>query len=284
MEKPIISFPFLGENFVLNPRSSINVFGFEIYLYGIIIAVGFILAVIYAIKRAPEFGLTEDNIIDMLIVTVPTAIVGARLYYVIFDFDSYRADNFIDMLGKIVNIRNGGLAIYGGIIFAVTAVLLFCRAKKIPAGKMLDIGGFGLLIGQAVGRWGNFINREAYGAQTDVFCKMGLTYQNGTTIYVHPTFLYESLWNTMGFILLHIYSKRHKKTFDGQFFAMYAAWYGFGRFWIEWLRLTTDSLLLIDTPSFKLPISVCVAFLSFICAVGYLIYELNKNKNLNSEL
>lgn len=278
MTEPIISFPMFGENFMLNPPTGIEIFGLKIYFYGIIIATGFILAVAYALWRCRDFGLTQDNILDMLIVTVPIAIIGARLYYVVFDFDLYRSDSLIETLKKIVNIRNGGLAIYGGIIFAVITVIIFCRVKKINLGKMLDIGSFGLLIGQMIGRWGNFINREAFGAVTDVPWKMGLTYPNGQTIYVHPTFFYESAWNFIGFILLHIYSKKHK-TYGSQIFAMYAAWYGFGRFWIEWLRVNTDSLLLIDTPGFKLPISVCVAAVSFIAAMGYLVYNKVKGKS-----
>lgn len=279
MSDVLISFPIFGEDFVINPPRYFEIFGIKIYMYGIIIAVGFILAVVYCIKRSREFDLTEDNILDMLIVTVPFAIIGARLYYVIFDFDLYRADSFLEMMKKIVNIRNGGLAIYGGIIFAVIAVIIFCKVKKVNLGDMLDVGGFGLMIGQMIGRWGNFFNREAFGAETGVPWKMGLTYPGGNTIYVHPTFLYESLWNLLGFVLLHFYSKKHRK-FKGQMFAMYIAWYGFGRFFIEWLRVNTDSLLLINTPSFKLPVSVCVAALTFAAGVAYVLFM---NKKLQKE-
>ena len=269
MSDVIISFPMFGEGFSVNPPRSISIFGFNVYWYGIIIATGFILAVAYALHRDEEFGLTDDNILDMLIVTVPLSIIGARTYYVIFKFEDYRADTFWQFFKNVVNIRNGGMAIYGSVIFAVLSVVIFCKVRKVSLGDMLDIGSLGMLIGQFVGRWGNFINREAFGAETDVFCRMGLTYPNGTTIYVHPTFLYESLWNFIGFIFLHFYSKKHRK-FKGQIFAMYIAWYGLGRFWIEWLRLNTDSLLLINTPNFKLPISVCVAAVSFIGGVIYL--------------
>ncbi|MBR2717562.1 MAG: prolipoprotein diacylglyceryl transferase [Oscillospiraceae bacterium] len=139
----------------------------------------------------------------------------------------------------MINIRQGGLAIYGGIIAAALTALAVCRFKKISAPAALDAASFGFLIGQSVGRWGNFMNREAYGAETDIFCRMGLTL-NGETVYVHPTFLYESLWNAVGFLVLHFFSKRHQRKFDGQFFLMYLAWYGLGRAWIEGLR--TDSL------------------------------------------
>ncbi len=237
-----ITFPMLGDGFSINPSNHITIFGKNIYWYGIIIAIGFILAVVYALKRCRQFGLTTDNIFDIIICAAPAGIVGARLYYCIFfDPASYFGP------GKWLNIFKvweGGLAIYGGIIFAVAAVIIYSRVKKVPLGPMLDIGGLGLLIGQAVGRWGNFMNREAFGAETDVFCRMGLTVPGHDTIYVHPTFLYESLWNVLGLIILHVVSKKWRK-FDGQIFLMYIGWYGLGRFFIEGLR--TDSLYLFGT-------------------------------------
>ena len=172
-----------------------------------------------------------------LLLGVPLGIVCARVYYVVF-FGGY--DSFWDMC----KIWEGGLAIYGGVIGAVLAILIVCRHKRISALAMLDLVSFGLLIGQCIGRWGNFMNREAYGAQTDVFCRMGLTL-NGQTIYVHPTFLYESLWNLTGFVWMHIFSKKCKRRFDGQSFLMYLCWYGLGRAWIEGLR--ADSLYLGGT-------------------------------------
>lgn len=260
-----ITFPNLGIS--VNPdRVAFAVFGKEIYWYGIIIAVGFILAVVYAMRRAPAFGLTEDHILDMLFAAVPSAIVCARLYYCIFEWDLY-ADNPI----SILYIWEGGLAIYGGVIGAVAAVLIYCRIKKVPVGPMLDVGGLGLLIGQMIGRWGNFINREAHGALTDSFLKMGLQDQSGNVFYYHPTFLYESLWNLTGFILLHFLSKKRK--FDGQVFAGYLAWYGLGRAWIEGLR--TDSLYLFGT---DIRVSQAVAALSFVLAVGWIIYVLRCKK------
>ena len=273
----VISFPIFGENFKLCPPRSVNVFGLELYFYGIIIAFGFILAVAYVLHRAKDMNLTEDNVLDMLFITVPVAIIGARAYYVIFNFEAYKADTFLEMLKKMVNIRNGGLAIYGAVIAAVITVTLFCKRRKIAVGDMLDVGAFGLLIGQCVGRWGNFINREAFGAETSVPWKMGLTYLNGRTIYVHPTFFYESLWNFIGFLIISAYSKKHRK-FSGQIFALYAVWYGIGRFFIEWLRVNTDSLLLINTPDFKLPISVCVAAASAIAGAVFLAVKSKKTK------
>jgi phosphatidylglycerol:prolipoprotein diacylglycerol transferase len=214
-----------------------------VYYYGIIILIGFVLAALYAYKRRDDFGLTADNVIDLLLCAVVGGIVGARLYYVIFNASDYFG------AGKWLNIfkvREGGLAVYGGIIGATAAVFIYGRVKKRSIFKLLDVGALGLLIGQAVGRWGNFINREAFGYITDVPWRMGLTYSTGETYYVHPTFLYESLWNVIGFIFLHRFSKRKSdRRYDGQLFLLYLVWYGFGRFIIEGFR--TDSLYLGGT-------------------------------------
>ena len=254
-----ITFPNLGIS--VNPsRVAFTVLGKDIYWYGIIIAVGFLLAVIYAILRAPSFGLTEDNILDMLFVAVPLAIVCARLYYCIFYWDLYR-DNPI----AILYVWEGGLAIYGGVIGAVIGVAIFCRVKKLPIGPLLDVGGLGLLIGQMIGRWGNFMNREAHGAITDSFFKMGIADAAGNVTYYQPTFLYESVWNLVGFVALHFYSKRRK--FDGEVFLLYLAWYGLGRAWIEGLR--TDSLYLFNT---GIRVSQLLAALSCVAAIAVLVY------------
>lgn len=254
-----ISFPNLGIS--LNPsRVAFSIGGKDIYWYGVIIAFGFLLAVTYALRRAPKFGLTEDNILDMLFAAVPTAIVCARLYYCVFNWSVY-AENPISVL----YIWEGGLAIYGGVLGAVAAVLIFCKIKKLPVGPFLDVGGLGLLIGQLVGRWGNFINREAHGAVTDSFLKMGIEDAAGVVTCFHPTFLYESLWNLVGFVLLHFYSKRRK--YDGEVFTLYVAWYGLGRAWIEGLR--TDSLYLFQT---GIRVSQLLAAVSCAAAVGLLLY------------
>ena len=254
-----ITFPNLGIS--VNPsRVAFTVLGKDIYWYGIIIAVGFLLAVIYAMRRAPSFGLTEDNILDMLFVAVPLAIVCARLYYCIFYWDLYR-DNPI----AILYVWEGGLAIYGGVIGAVIGVAIFCRVKKLPIGPLLDVGSLGLLIGQMIGRWGNFMNREAHGAVTDGFFKMGIADAAGNVTYYQPTFLYESVWNLVGFVALHFYSKRRK--FDGEVFLLYLAWYGLGRAWIEGLR--TDSLYLFNT---GIRVSQLLAVLSCVAAIAVLVY------------
>lgn len=261
--KPIISFPMLGEDFAINPPNHFDIFGFSIYWYGVIIATGFVLAVIYCMRRTDEFGLTNDNVLDMLIVATPLAIIGARLYYVIFYFDLYSDD-----LWGIFRIRDGGLAIYGGIIGAVIGLFIVAKYRRFSPFAMLDLGGFGLLIGQCVGRWGNFINREAHGGETDIFCRMGLTDPaTGVTTYYHPTFLYESLWNLLGFVLLHIFSKKFERRFDGQFFLMYVAWYGFGRMLIEGLR--TDSLYIPGTAIRVSQLLAGLSCLAALCALWY---------------
>ena len=257
-----ISFPLFGEGFVINPPSFISVFGFNIYLYGLFITLGFALAGLYIYKRRSVLGLTQDNVLDLIILAVPCGIVGARIYYAIFNFSDYFGP------GRWLNIfmmRQGGLAVYGGVIGGGIAFYVYSRIKKISVGKMLDAAGFGLLIGQAVGRWGNFFNREAFGVETDLPWKMGLQRYSGF-VYVHPTFLYESLWNIAGFVLLHIFSKKKKTNYRGQFFLLYVAWYGFGRYMIEGLR--TDSLFISGT---DIRISQLLAALSFSVAVVILL-------------
>ncbi len=255
-----ISFPGLGLSF--NPsRIAFSIGSKPIYWYGIIIAAGFLLAVYYAMKRADQFGLTQDNIIDMLICAVPLAIIGARAYYCIFSWGLYKDDPI-----RVLYIWEGGLAIYGGVIGAVIGLFIYTKVKKVKTSAMLDIGGLGLLIGQSIGRWGNFMNREAFGAETTSFLRMGLTDANGVTIYVHPTFLYESVWNVLGLLLLHFYSKRRK--FDGQIFLMYLGWYGLGRMFIEGLR--TDSLYV---GSSNLRVSQLLAGICFLGVVIFLVYD-----------
>ncbi len=256
MSEAAISFPMLGD-FTINPKNYILIGNFKIYWYAIIIATGFLLAVLYASKRAPQFGLTADNMLDVIILGVPLAIICARIYYVVFKWDEYAANPV-----KIFAIRDGGLGMYGVLIGALLAVFIYTKWKKIPMRVFLDVVCLGFLIGQFVGRWGNFMNREAYGYETTIFCRMGLTL-NGRTIYVHPTFLYESLWNFVGFILLHFLSK--KRRYDGEVFLMYLAWYGFGRMLVEGLR--TDSLYI---PGTLIRVSQLVSFVLFLVA-GFLL-------------
>lgn len=235
----VISFPFLG--LTLNPPASFTLLGREIYLYGVLIALGFALAILYCSRHAPEFGIRSDDFLDLMLWLMPLSIVGARLYFVAFRWEEFAAAP-----QRIVAVWEGGLAIYGGVIAGVLCVLGVCRRKKIPVAAMLDLCVYGLLIGQILGRWGNFMNREAFGAETTLFCRMGLTDPAGRTIFVHPTFLYESLWNLIGLMCLIVLQKRGRRRYDGQVAALYFLWYGLGRAWIEGLR--TDSLYIPGTP------------------------------------
>ena len=216
-----ITFPNLGITVDPSPVA-FTVFGKDIYWYGIIIASGFLLAVLYMLHRAKDFGVTQDDVLDMILWAVPIGVVCARLYYCIFYWELYE-DDPISML----YIWEGGLAIYGGIIGGVITLLVVAKVKKIPATVLLDLAGMGVIIGQCIGRWGNFMNREAHGAVTEAFLKMGLQDAAGVVTYYHPTFLYESVWNLIGFIGLHLFSKKRK--FDGEIFLLYVAWYGLGR-------------------------------------------------------
>ena len=240
-----IEFPNLGWKFHIN--DSIHLFGdFSIKWYGLLIAVGFLLAVLYGLKRAEEFGIDPDRMIDVALLTVPVAFVGARLYYVFFS-DSV-AEYLADPI-SILKVWEGGLGIYGGIIVAFIFGPLMCKLRKVKIWAMFDLTALGFLIGQSIGRWGNFFNQEAFGGNTDLpWAMTGDIIQAGyngsgydPTQPVHPTFLYESLWCILGFVLLHILSKRIVRRFDGMIFCGYMVWYGAGRFAIESLR--TDSLM-----------------------------------------
>ncbi len=258
MRDYLITFPGLGLE--LNPGSSITIGSFTIYYYGIVIAVGLLLAVTYGLRRSKQFGLKQDDILDGVLCIVPFAIVCARLYYCIFSWEDYASDPI-----SILYIWKGGLAIYGGVIGAAIGIVVFSKIKKVSLGAVLDVVALGFLIGQSIGRWGNFFNREAFGAETDTFLRMGLINPaTGEGTYHHPTFLYESLWNAAGFVLLHFLSKKRK--YDGQIALGYAAWYGLGRALIEGLR--TDSLY---WGQFR--VSQMLAAISCIAAVVVLLWQ-----------
>ena len=254
-----ISFPALGLE--MNPPLGFTLGPLNIRWYGVLIAVGLMLAVIYGCRRSKSFGLKDDDLIDGVLWIVPLAVVCARLYYCIFQWDSYKYDFW-----GIFRIWEGGLAIYGGVIGAAIGIVIYARVKKdkVNLFAVLDITSLGFLIGQCIGRWGNFINREAFGAETTWFLRMGL--ENPTTgvvKYYHPTFLYESVWNLCGFVLLHFLSKRRR--YDGQVALGYVAWYGLGRALIEGLR--TDSLYWGPVR-----VSQALAAVSCVAAVSLLIY------------
>ncbi len=250
-----ISFPEFGISLDPSPVA-FTIGGKEIYWYGIIIAFGFLLAVFYALGRVKEFGLTQDHILDGVFCVTPVALICARIYYCVFNWALY-ADNPISCL----YVWEGGLAIYGGVIGAVLMTCFYTRWKKVPLWPILDLAALGFMIGQCVGRWGNFINREAHGGVTESFFRMGLEDAAGMVTYYHPTFLYESLWNLLGFVLLHFYSRKRK--FDGEIFVGYLAWYGLGRAVIEGLR--TDSLYI---PGTGIRVSQLLAAVTCLGALG----------------
>ena len=265
-----IEFPKLGFQIDLNPIA-FSIGDFHVYWYGIIIALGMLLAVLYAMKSCKRFGLNPDRLIDVILVGVIAGIVGARLYYVLFNMKE-----FTDVW-SIFDLKSGGLGIYGGLIFGLGAGALMAMWRKVDIPSAFDLASLGFLIGQGIGRWGNFINQEAFGVNTDL--PWGMTgnrisawlYANSSTLAdegifvdytqpVHPTFLYESLWCLLGFLLLHFLSKHRK--YKGEIFLLYSAWYGFGRFFIEGLR--TDSLYI---PGTYIRVSQVVAAVAFVGAL-----------------
>lgn len=274
----IVKFPALNLEFKIR-RIAFSLFNIDIYWYAIIIACGILLAFIYCSKEAKRQGMDNELFIDILLWGIPSGVIGGRLYYVIFKWEYYSKN-----LGEIFAIRDGGLAIYGAIIFAVLAVYIYTKKNKISTLKVFDIGAIGLLIGQAVGRWGNFFNQEAFGGNTSLL--WGMTSEKicaylemlknkginvDPTLPVHPTFLYESLWNLAGVIIFNYLIKR--KKFDGQIFFLYIIWYGFGRMLIEGLR--TDSLYFLG---FR--ISQIIGVLSVI--FGTLVYILLRKKGVKN--
>lgn len=262
-----ISFPGLGiEPFDLNPV--LLSFGpFEIRWYGVIITLGIVAAFLYTAFRCKQEGISFDDLLDITIFTVIFGIIGARAYYVLTSLDEY--DSFLE----VIAIWKGGIAIYGALIAGAITIFIVCRHKKISFLKMFDATVLGVMLAQSLGRWGNFFNGEAYGREILegsplYFIRMGLlpNIESYTQMhYFHPTFLYESLWNLVGFLLIHFLYK--KKKFDGQIFFMYITWYGFGRMFIEGLR--TDSLYV---GVFR--ISQVVGFACFVTGAAVLITRL----------
>ncbi len=291
-----IRFPHLG--IVLKQvLEGFSVGGFEIRFYGIIIALGFILGYMVIAKEAKRTGQDPELYLDYMLWLVIPAILGARIYYVLFRLEDYVKDgqSWKDTILGMLNIRGGGLAIYGGVIAGIITLIIFARKKKVSIMLMLDTCAMGLLVGQILGRWGNFFNREAFGGYTDSLFAMAipvdwfgnrnyllstvndgiitqemidhvLTVGGKEFIQVHPTFLYESLWN-LGVLLVIFLYRRHKK-FDGELFAMYVWGYGLGRVWIEALR--TDSLML---PGIHFKVSQLLAAFCVVGASVYIIYK-----------
>lgn len=256
-----VQFPGLGFHFTINPNA-FSIGGYSVKWYGVIIAVGFLLAFSYAMASCKKFNIDQDKLIDVIIVGMIGGIIGARAYYVIFDTSDQYLRNPISAL----YIWEGGLAIYGGIIGGMLCGSLMAKFRKISIPAVLDIASLGFLIGQAIGRWGNFVNQEAFGVETKL--PWGMVSENTYAVTnnpVHPCFLYESLWCILGFVLLHIFSRKLRR-YDGQVFLLYLIWYGVGRFFIEGLR--TDSLI---TPVLPLRVSQVVAAATVLTGILLLI-------------
>lgn len=279
-----IRFPGLFGDWAFTGSSvAFHIGGKAIYWYGIIIALGVLLALWFCMKQKEKYGITEDNLMDAVLWGIPLSIVGARLYYVIFYLDRFRrADGTIDW-GETVAIWDGGLAIYGAVIAAFLVGLVLSKKKGFKLGALTDLIVMGFLIGQAMGRWGNFMNREAFGAETTLPWRMQLTTTTGALVEVHPTFLYESLWNVAGLLLL-VFIVSKARRFDGENTWFYFLWYGIGRFWIEGLR--TDSLYLFNWTIGGEPIRVsqALSLVMVLVSAFMLFYNIKLHPHKQEEL
>ena len=276
-----VSFPNLFGGFDINvSRVAFSIFSIDIYWYGLIIGIGFALAVFLALRNSKRHGIEEDDVINILLIAVPVAIVFARLFYVAFYSKNW---TFIE----IINIRDGGLAIYGGIIGGFGAAAVYAKIKKLNFLALGDLGGPYFALAQAIGRWGNFVNQEAFGYNTNlpwgmtsipITNELNIMAANGIDVNpylpVHPTFLYESVWNVLVFTLLIILSRR--KKFNGQIFCLYMALYGFGRMFIEGLR--TDSLMLGG-----LRVSQLIGLLFFLIFGSVLLFIYLKDRKVKKD-
>ena len=262
-----VSFPKLGLNFNINPEVFPMLDNVHIRWYGVIIAVGMLLALAYAYFSAERFNVNRNKLIDCVLIGIVTGIIGARLYYVLFELDRYIKDPV-----SIFMINEGGLAIYGGIIGGLLGGCITAKILKQKIMPILDVAVLGFLIGQGIGRWGNFMNQEAYGAPTDL--PWGMVSENTHMQAVHPCFLYESLWCLLGFVLIHFLSKKFQK-YSGQVFYFYLVWYGFERMIVEGLR--TDSLYL-PFEVFGMPIRVSQVLSALILIFGIVMLIINRKK------
>ena len=258
-----VQFPKLGWEFDINNKIQIGTL--SVYWYGIIIAVGLILAVLYGMANAKRLGVSADKLLNCVIVGVITGIVGARAYYVFFQWEYYSAHT-----DKILAVNEGGLAIYGGIIGALIGGLIVAKIDKMDIPALLDVAAVGFLIGQGIGRWGNFFNQEAYGTPTDLL--WGMMSEGTNNIAVHPCFLYESVWCLLGALVLHLFSKSKARKYHGQLALMYMVWYGVERTVVEGLR--TDSLYI---PHTGLRVSQILSI--FLAVWGIVLLLVLKSKN-----
>ena len=281
-----VSFPGLGLEFELN-RVAFSIGGFNVYWYGLLIGIGFMLAGTYALLNARKVGVDSDRLIDVVMVGLVCGVIGARLYYVIFDWETFQGD-----LSKIFDIRQGGLAIYGGILAGMAGGIIMAKIRKVRVRPAMDLAAAGFLIGQGIGRWGNFVNVEAFGSNTNSILGMtgpkvvgyltqvknsGAAWAQNIAPHmpVHPTFLYESVWCLSGFLIIALWLMRRRK-YDGQVFLFYTAWYGLGRFFIEGLR--TDSLMWGPVR-----VSQALALVAFVTATALLIWLGQKKKKLGED-
>ncbi|MDD6988034.1 prolipoprotein diacylglyceryl transferase [Ruminococcus sp.] len=268
-----VSFPGLGLDFTISPVA-FSVGSYPIYWYGIIIASGLLLAVLYAWRSAPRFNVDFNKLVNCILVGIITGIIGARLYFCFFQWDYYSRNPI-----EILYINNGGLAIYGGIIGALAGGLTVAKIQKMKILPILDIAMMGFLLGQGIGRWGNFTNQEAFGTPTNLPWRM---VSEGTNMVgVHPCFLYESLWCLLGFVLLHFYGK-YKQKYSGQIFFSYLVWYGFERMFVEGLR--TDSLYLpFQLFGMDIRVSQVLSFAIFVTGLVMLIINRNKEDSFYAD-
>ena len=257
-----VAFPGLGLEFNISPVAFV-IFGKNVYWYGIIIGFGLVLGALITLHFSKKENISADTILDLLIYGVPTSIIFARMYYCIFNLSYYLKNP-----DEIIAVWNGGIAIYGAIIGAVISTALYCKIKNLNWKQIFDLGILGVITGQAIGRWGNFINSEAYGTITQFPWRMNVI-ESGKVISVHPTFLYESLWNIIGLFIL-LYINKHKKN-NGDTFFSYLIWYGIGRALIEGLR--TDSLYI---GVFR--VSQLVGIVTALVGIIYFIIQMRKSK------
>ncbi len=265
-----VSFNELGIGKIYLRDYAFSVFGFKIKWYALIVCCAILSAFFCGLFLTKKLHIKKENFLDVVTLGTIFGVIGARFYYVLFNFKE-----FSNNLLSILNLRTGGLAIYGGIIFSVVSALIFCRVKNVKFLPISDLAGVCFLLGQAIGRWGNFVNVEAYGTKTNSLFGMSSNAISAEMQPAHPTFFYESLWCFLGFIFLLCFLKR--RVFQGQIFLMYLSWYGFGRFFIEGLR--TDSLWLFkNTIRVSQLLSLIIFCVSVVLHICFLIFYVNKNK------
>ncbi|MBE6626284.1 MAG: prolipoprotein diacylglyceryl transferase [Ruminococcaceae bacterium] len=289
--KKCLSFPGFGIEPFYVDRVAFTLFGKDVYWYGVLITIGMILAVVCALWLAKHERIKSDDIYDLALWVIIFGVLGARAYYVIFDWDpavylETGGNFFQNAWGTFVNclaMWDGGLAIYGGVIAGLLTGFIFAKIKKIEFLKLFDILAACVLIGQVIGRWGNFINIEVYGAETTAFTRMGIHLMNSeghilAEMFVHPMFLYESVWNLVGLVIVLLTYK--KKKFNGQIFCFYLVWYGFGRMILEGMRDPEYNLMIGNS---GIMVSQLVGFISLVIGIALFVLFFKRSKKVQSE-